>query len=100
MKLVFNPSQINKPIKGKASFLSKKQISHFVYEFIFEMIEPDEINFKSGQYIAIEIEQRIRRQYSISSAPQSKKHFQMIVDIKPNGVGVNYLMNLNLIQLK
>jgi NAD(P)H-flavin reductase len=98
MKLVFNPAQINKPIKGKAAFISKKQISHFVYEFVFEMIEPEQIDFKAGQYIAIEIDAKTRRQYSISSAPgitdNDQRKFEMVIDVKPNGVGVNYLMNL------
>lgn len=99
MKIILNQQPIinpnhPKPIRGKAKLVSKRQLSRFVYELIFEMVDPLEINFRGGQYIAVEIERTIRRQYSISSAPQNKRHFQMVIDIKPNGVGVNYLMNL------
>ena len=97
MKVILNPSnlaQTVKHIRGSAKLIDKQKISQFVYEFTFEMLDPLEINFKAGQYIAVVISPAVRRQYSISSAPQSKKQFQMIVDIKPNGIGVNYLMNL------
>jgi ferredoxin-NADP reductase len=97
MKLVINPIDRERirPIKGTAKFIGKKQISNFVYELTFEMVEPVEINFQSGQYIVLIVSNSDRRQYSISSAPQNKKQFEMAVDIKPNGKGVNYLMSLN-----
>ena len=110
MKIILNPQPATdsnniKPIRGKAKLVSKKQLATFVYELTFEMADPLELNFKGGQYIAVIISPTVRRQYSIASAPQgvcvdgktfSKKHFQLVIDVKPNGVGVNYLMNLAL----
>lgn len=95
MKLVINPTDRPRPIKGTAKFISKEQLSSFVYELTFEMVEPIEINFQSGQYIVLIISNTDRRQYSISTSPQNKKQFKVALDIKPNGKGVNYLMNLN-----
>ena len=89
-----NNTQLIKPIKGSAKLIKKTQLSDHVYEFTFEMVEPTEIHFKSGQYIAIQIDSKTRRQYSISSAPQNKNQFQLVIDVKPNGFGVNHLMNL------
>lgn len=83
-------------IKARARLKSKKQLSHFVLEFTFEMVEPKFLDFTSGQYIAIIIDTKTRRQYSIASSPlKTKNEFVLVVDIKPNGPGVNLLLRLN-----
>ncbi len=86
---------IASPIRAVAKFLERKQLADTVYQLKFEMISPVEIDFEPGQYIAIEIDIKTRRQYSISNSPiKSKNVFEIVIEIKPNGVGVNYLMNL------
>ncbi len=66
-------SQAN-PIRGKAKFIERKLIADTVYELMFEMISPKELNFEAGQYIALEIDQKTRRQYSISTSPLSSRN--------------------------
>lgn len=84
-----------KPIQATARLIERKMLADTVYEFKFQMIQPAEIDFKAGQYIAIEIDPRTRRQYSISSAPSnSKDMFEIVIDIKPDGIGTKYLMDL------
>ena len=96
MKIIPASQNLVRPIKGTARLISRRQISQHVYEFDFEMIEPMSMDFKAGQYVAIVINPTTRRQYSISTSPSySKKIFQIVLDIKPNGFGVNYLMGLN-----
>ncbi len=83
------------PIRGIAQFESANQIAADVLEMKFKMLEPRELNFKAGQYIALVIEPNVRRQYSISSAPAfSRTDFELLIDTKPNGVGVNFLKGL------
>lgn len=83
--------------KASAKLISKRQLAKFVWEFTFEMVEPLILEFVSGQYVAIIIDPKTRRQYSIVSSPlKTEKEFVLVVDIKPNGPGVSYLLNLNI----
>ncbi len=83
------------PIRGTAKLIERNILADTVYEFLFQMVAPTELNFEPGQYIALEINPTTRRQYSISTSPLSSKNiFKIVIDIKPNGVGTQYLMNL------
>lgn len=85
-----------KPIRGIAELVGKKRLADTIYEFRFKMVTPDVIEFLPGQYIAIEIDKTTRRQYSISTSPtRSDTEFEIVLDVIPNGIGVNYLMKLN-----
>ena len=66
-------------------------------DFLFEFVEPHKLYFEAGQYVAIIVDLKTRRQYSIASSPlSSEKEFVLCVDIKPNGLGVNHLLALNI----
>lgn len=80
---------------SKARLVNRLQLSSEVTELRFLMIHPTEIEFKPGQYIAILIDPKTRRQYSISTSPyKSKSEFEIIYDNKPQGIGVTFLNNL------
>jgi len=84
-------------IKSIAKLKTKKQIANFVWEFTFEMFEPKILDFVSGQYISIIVDPKTRRQYSIASSPlSSEREFILCFDAKPNGLGVNHLLKLNI----
>lgn len=81
----------------KGVFLSKKKLSTDVYEFSFQCIEPNQINFLPGQYLIIIFSKdgEIKRKfYSISSPIHEKNKIEFIVKILENGLGSNYLINL------
>lgn len=83
------------PIHATAKLLERQIIADTVYEFKFQMVKPRELEFEAGQYIALEIDSKTRRQYSISTSPLSSKDiFKIVIDIKPDGVGTKYLMSL------
>ena len=80
---------------NSAILISKDELSWCVWRFRFKAKSPL-INFIPGQYISIIIDPSTRRQYSISNySSASFDEFEIIVDIKPNGVGTTYLKNLN-----
>ena len=57
------------PIRGMAKLIERNILADTVYEFLFQMVNPTELNFEPGQYIALEINPTTRRQYSISTSP-------------------------------
>lgn len=58
----------------------------------FELLDPDTIDFKAGQYVQLEtqpygkVKQKTVRAYSISSKPQDNKHLQLIIRLVPEGI--------------
>lgn len=57
--------------------------------------ESRQMEFASGQYVSIKVaESGLRRSYSICSSPAVTHGFELMIDITPNGVGTQYLMNL------
>jgi CDP-4-dehydro-6-deoxyglucose reductase, E3 len=79
----------------RAKLLRKTQLTPVVFEFSFEMIHPHKLKFQPGQYISISVGNGMRRPYSISVSPElSHNNFELLVDVTPNGVGTQYLMNL------
>jgi len=84
-------------IKASAKLKLKRQLANFVWEFTFEMNESCKLCFEAGQYIAIIVDPKTRRQYSIVSSPlTSEGEFILTIDVKPNGVSTNLLMTLNI----
>jgi NAD(P)H-flavin reductase len=85
------------PIKASAKLKSRKKVAEIVYEFSFELIQPEKLDFKAGQYISIDIGEGRRRQYSISTSPEfSKTTFNLLVNTAPDGPGCNYLKSLKI----
>src|ERR1043165_4393158 len=59
---------------------------------------PDEIpfSFKAGQFVMLDlpIQSKItNRSYSIASAPSDDNIFELVIVIKPEGLGTPYLFN-------
>jgi len=66
----------------------------FVY-FHFELKSPTRLDFKAGQFVSLLVdEQGTHRAYSIASDPDVKHGIEILLDVTPNGKGVNYLLNL------
>ncbi len=78
-------------------FLSKKKLTHDVYEFVFLCNEPSRFYFERGQYLILMVPKdndKINRLYSIFDFEESKNSFKIILKIIPGGVGSEYLVNL------
>ncbi|MEX0895817.1 MAG: FAD-binding oxidoreductase [Patescibacteria group bacterium] len=62
----------------------------------FELSEPHRLSFLAGQYVSIKVADRgDRRPYSICSAPVVDHSFELLVDVTPHGVGIEYLLGLD-----
>lgn len=61
-----------------------------------ELVNPDRIEFKAGQYIIFNIDpsRGLCRNYSIASQPTMDHAVELLVDIKPGGPGSEFLKSL------
>lgn len=84
------------PPKQYTAKLQDKIVFHDKFvEYHFELVEPHTMDFRAGQYVSIKVaENGTRRSYSICSSPAVNHGFQLMVDNTPDGVGTNYLKNL------
>lgn len=63
----------------------------------FELKNPHTIDFKAGQFVSILVnDQGVKRAYSICSDPDIDHGIELLLDTTPQGIGVNYLLNLKL----
>ncbi len=68
-----------------------------IKEIELEMIEPDSIDFKAGQYIQVMIpsgNETVYRSYSISSHPGNCKSLTLNIKLEDKGIGSTYLHKL------
>ncbi len=61
-----------------------------------ELVDPDRIGFKVGQYVifSIDVVRGVRRNYSIASQSTMDHAIEFLVDVKPGGPGSEFLKNL------
>jgi len=84
------------PPKQCTAKLSDKLILNDKFvQMTFEWTEPHQVQFAAGQYISLLIPSvQLRRSYSICSSPAKEHGFDLLIDLAPNGVGVQYLNSL------
>ena len=64
-------------------------------QYRFELESPHAMEFRAGQYISIVVaENGDRRSYSLCSNPDSTHTFELLIDHSPQGVGSQFLNNL------
>ena len=61
----------------------------------FELVLPDRIVFKAGQYVSLKINEiGERRSYSIASMPDDNHGFHLLTEMINQGKGSEYLKNI------
>lgn len=86
---------IPRPQQMIAKFEDKKIHNEKFIQYSFELSEPHRMQFLAGQYVSIKVDDRgDRRSYSICSAPDIDHGFELLVDLAPHGLGVQYLEKL------
>ncbi len=87
--------------KCLAEVIEVKRLTHDVKEIAFKLIQPDHLNFKAGQYIAIEVTEmkdgrprQNNRPYSIVSPPEEREVIRLCVNLVNSGPGSSYLHKL------
>jgi len=78
----------------RAKVVSNVRVTDNVCVLTFAMIEPQELQFKAGQYLFVHASERVLRPFSISSSPDDIKTFEFCIEVIPDGVASNYLWNL------
>lgn len=64
-------------------------------EYRFELEHPHTMQFQAGQYISVAVaENGDRRSYSLTSNPDNIHGFDLLVDHSPQGVGSQFMQNL------
>ncbi|MBI2310180.1 hypothetical protein HYU89_04770 [Candidatus Collierbacteria bacterium] len=77
--------------------VSEHQLIAGSFQYLhLELVNPDKIEFQAGQYLILTVEaaKGIRRNYSIASRPEMSHAVELLVDVKPQGSGSQYLKNL------
>lgn len=83
------------PKMSQAKLADKLQLNEKFIQLKFEWEEPHLAQFNAGQYVSISIPGKPdRRSYSICSSPADEHGFDLLVDLAPNGIGVQYLNSL------
>lgn len=82
--------------KYKAKVSSHELLAGSFEYLHLELLNPDRIEFKAGQYIILTIDTTsgVRRNYSIASQPTMDHAVELLVDVKPGGPGSEFLKNL------
>lgn len=65
-----------------------------ILEVDLAMIEPPELIFEAGQWIAIPLGEKVVRPYSMASPPSERRVFRLCVDVKPGGSGSRFFRDL------
>jgi NAD(P)H-flavin reductase len=83
------------PKQCTAKLADKIVLNDRYVQLKFEWTEPHLVQFQAGQYISVSIPNRPdRRSYSIVSTPDDEHGFDLLIDLAPNGLGVNYLTKM------
>lgn len=74
--------------------VSARMLTPDTREIDLELIEPEEINFRPGQYVQVSVptsEGPVIRAYSIATEPAVKDWLRLVVRLIPGGIGSTYL---------
>lgn len=78
----------------RARVAAVRELAPQVLEVHLTMVEPPELAFEAGQWVAVAIGDRHIRPYSMASPPSVRHRIQLVVDVKPGGVGSRYFQAL------
>lgn len=87
--------QFARPQKLTVRLEDKRVHNEKFVQYKFELVEPFRLQFQAGQYVSLQVSDTgERRSYSICSKPGIDHGFELLVDVTPAGVGVQFLENL------
>jgi len=81
----------------KAVVTAARMLTHDTREIRLRLVEPEEIDFKPGQYVQVQVPGQsppVYRAYSVSSPPHEKNDIELVVRLIPGGLGSTYLHNV------
>src|SRR3989338_338381 len=75
----------------KTKLKSKIKLTDNIYQFGFALVEPKILQFISGQYMLLCINDKYS-QYSITTPENTTDYFEIVVEIFVNGLASDYLI--------
>lgn len=78
----------------RARVTAVRWIAPVILEVDLAMIEPPELAFDAGQWIAVPLGEKTVRPYSMASPPSERRLIRLCVDVKPGGSGSQYFRDL------
>ncbi|HOJ95049.1 MAG TPA: 2Fe-2S iron-sulfur cluster-binding protein, partial [Fervidobacterium nodosum] len=94
---IYLPEELFNIRKFKGIVESLKDVTYDIKELRIRLVEPNEINFKAGQYVQLvippyeNVKESTQRAYSISSAPSDKNHVELLIRLVPGGIATTYV---------
>ncbi|MCF7890744.1 2Fe-2S iron-sulfur cluster binding domain-containing protein [Candidatus Bipolaricaulota bacterium] len=83
--------------KFEAKVISTRDVTPSIKEIIFDLIEPETIDFKAGQYVQVQVPTNgdtVDRAYSIASEESVQDRVMLNVQLIEGGLGSTYLHEL------
>lgn len=78
----------------RARVAAVRWLDPVVLEVELAMVEPPELAFEAGQWIAIPFDAKLVRPYSMASPPSDGRRIRLCVDVKPGGAGSRFFREL------
>ncbi len=91
------PEELFNVKEYRCTVSSLKNLTYEIKEVRLRLVEPNEINFRAGQYIQFEVpeyeltKERVYRAYSIASPPSSKNEIELEIRLVSNGICTTYI---------
>ena len=77
----------------KSKVVANKILNNKFRLFRFKILS-QAFNFQPGQFVILKVAERVYRDYSITSLPQTLPFWEVLLDVTPQGPGCRYLQNL------
>jgi NAD(P)H-flavin reductase len=74
--------------------LSRKQLTHKLYELNVSLVDPVSMVFKAGQCVGFHIAEKEKRLYSIASLPSESGQLSFLIDVSHMGPGSQFVLAL------
>ena len=80
--------------KFQATFEGKFEYNDRFVKLSFELKNPYRIEFKSGQYLKLKVNETLEQEYFFFSSPDIDHGFEILIDRKVEGPSIDYLESL------
>ena len=82
-------------VTHSANVVSSRLVSKGIILIEFQLLEPAQVDFKAGQYLAVFLPASDKQSYySIASSPNKKNNLELLVKEDKLGAGASYLFSL------
>ncbi|MCX7654297.1 MAG: 2Fe-2S iron-sulfur cluster binding domain-containing protein [Fervidobacterium sp.] len=94
---IYLPEELFNIRKFKGILEGLKDVTYDIKELRIRLVEPNEIDFKAGQYVQLvippyeNIKEFTQRAYSISSSPKNRNHIELLIRLVPGGIATTYV---------